>query len=425
MFGFRLVLIVSLTFIGSTAYALPYSSMDPRTLAMGGAGAASGSSANAVFMNPALLAAARDDDVFSLELPIFGARFNDPDSLVDELDRYQDGGLEKGLNTAVNLFLINRSSANAREVGRAADAVSEQLLKFSNKPLQGELFSGIVVGIPNKKIGASLAVNVWAVGGGIVNVSQADQDLIEAIASDANTGDPNDLLNNQAIADQDLLNFDQPGGEAVTDKLSSNLEMRGAVIQELAVALSREVSVYGHRFALGLTPKLVKVKTFDYQLGLDNAEIGVEEGANDQSGVNLDMGIAKNYGNGWRAGFVIKNLIGQEYETVRGNKIKIDPQMRVGIAHSTDWATMAIDMDLTENEAAGFESKTQYISIGAELDAFDTVQLRVGYRHNMSDSETNIPTIGFGFSPFGAHLDVAIAGNGSEVAGSAQLGFRF
>lgn len=402
----------------SSAYAVPYNSMDPRTLAMGGAGVASGSSANAAFMNPALLAAAHEDDSFSVELPIVGVRFNDPEDVMDELDNYQDDDLEANLSTRVDLFLVNPSAENARQVGRAADAIATQLNEFADSPVQGEVFTGLVVGIPSKKIGASLAISGWAVGGGQVNVAQADLDLIADIVADSNTGDPNDLAINTVITDH-------LAGDLITDKLASNLEVRGAAIQEVALALSHEVWLSDFSFAVGITPKLVKVRTFDYQLTLDDADIDTSEGTKDSSNVNLDIGVAKNYANGWRTGLVIKNLIGQEYKTVNGNKMTIDPQVRLGIAHTTDWASVALDVDLTENEPAGFESKSQYISLGAELDAFDTVQLRAGYRHNLSDTETNIPTIGLGFSPFGAHVDIALAATGNELAGSMQLGFRF
>ena len=51
------------------AHAAAFGTFDPRSMAMGGAGVASGTSANANFFNPALLAAARTDEDFSLEFP--------------------------------------------------------------------------------------------------------------------------------------------------------------------------------------------------------------------------------------------------------------------------------------------------------------------------------------------------------------------
>ena len=52
--------------IGSlgAAQAMPFGTFDPRSMAMGGTGVASDTSANAAFFNPALLATANKDEDF-------------------------------------------------------------------------------------------------------------------------------------------------------------------------------------------------------------------------------------------------------------------------------------------------------------------------------------------------------------------------
>ena len=428
----------TLVLFSTQAAAVPFQSIDPRSLGMGGVGVASGNAANAGFMNPALLSTAREDEDFSLELPILGARFSDKDELLDEVDSYQDNNLEGNLTTTIEDFKAAVSGgvpatiqAEAANVAADADALLTQLEKLTGKPLQGEVFGGMVVGIPSKKVGASLTLNAYAVVGGQLNFE--DQALIDGIITAANaTADGSDLTaleNNSVVADQLASTAN------VVDNLQSNLAARGAIISEVGLSLSREVNIAGHDIAVGITPKAVKVKTFHYVLGVNTADVDTDKGTKEFSDFNLDVGIAKDYGNNWKTGLVIKNLIGKEYDTapfietgltaVAPAKIKVDPQVRLGIAHSNEWLTVAADLDLTENEPVGFESKSQYLGIGAEMDLFDWVQFRAGYRHNMSDSDTSIPTIGFGFSPFGVHMDLALAGNSDEVAVSFQLGFRF
>jgi len=143
--------------------------------------------------------------------------------------------------------------------------------------------------------------------------------------------------------------------------------------------------------------------------------------------MNIDIGVAKNYDNGWKVGLAVKNLISNEYTTVLGNKLVIDPMARIGVMHQTTWSTIAFDVDLTENDPGGFEDKTQYAALGMELDIFDTAQLRVGLRHNMSDTTFKADTLsaGIGLSPFGVHLDISAMGNSDEVGAALQLGFRF
>ncbi len=410
-------LLPTMVLFSTQVAALPFQSIDPRSLGMGGTGVASGSSANAGFMNPALLSAAHEDEDFSLELPIIGARFNDPDDLIDAVDAYQDNNLEANLDTAIDNFNAAPDDANAAVVANAADAILAQLRKFTNKPVQGELVGGMVIGVPSKKIGASLTLNGYAVGGGRFDLTDADLALVEGILTDARNGTA-DLASNPDVQGQAV-------GNDVVDKLSSGLDARGALITEVGLSLAREFNIGGHAVAIGVTPKLVKVKTFDYFLDTNTAELDIDTGTREYDDFNLDIGMAKDFNNGWKLGVVAKNLIANDYETVLGNVIKVEPQLRAGVARSNEWLTLAADVDLVENEPAGFDSKTQYVGLGAELDLFDWMQFRAGYRYNLSDSDTSIPTLGFGFSPFGVHMDVAIAGNGDEMAASFQLGFRF
>jgi len=402
-----------------SASAVPFNSFDPRSFGMGGTGVASGTSANAGYMNPALLAAAHEDEDFALEFPVVGGRFMDRDDLMDEIDTYQDTNLESNLTTAIDTFSADLANdTKAAAVATEADALWTQLNKLSNKAIQMEVSGGLVIGIPSKKFGAALTVNGWVVGGGLLNVTSADNALVNGIVDAGNTSSAA-LAANRAINDQ-VVNSNE-----VVDKLTSNMSVRGAVIQEVSIALAREFNIGGHEVALGVTPKHLKVTTFDYRVGVNTADFDSDQGEKEYSDFNFDIGIAKDFDNGWKSGFVVKNAIAQDYQTVLGNIIKIEPQARLGIAHRTEWTTVAVDVDLNESEATGFDSKTQYAGVGAEFDAWDMVQLRVGYRHNMSDSDTSIVTAGLGLSPFGVHVDAALAGNADEVGASLQFGFRF
>jgi len=402
---------------GSVA-AVPFNSFDPRSFGMGGTGVASGTSANAGYMNPALLAVAHEDEDFSLKFPVVGGRIMDRDDLMDEVDTYQDTNLESNLTASIDAFQATPSNATAAVVATEAAALLTQLNKLSNKAIQGEVSGGFVVGIPSKKFGAALTVNAWAVGGGVLNVTEADGALVSGIV-DAGSTSTAALAANVAINDQ-VIN-----GNNVVDKLTSNMSVRGAVIQEVSLSLAREFNIGGHDVAVGLTPKYLKVITFDYRVDVNTADFDADQGKKEYADFNFDIGVAKDFANGWKSGLTVRNVIAQDYQTALGNIIKIEPQARVGISHATDWTTVALDVDLNESEATGFDSKTQYAGVGVEFDSWDTIQLRAGYRHNMSDSDTSIVTAGFGLSPFGVHIDVAVAGNDDELGGSLQLGFRF
>ncbi len=409
----------TLVLFSAQAVALPFQSLDPRSYSMGGVGVASGTSANAGFMNPALLAAAQEEEDFSLEIPVVGGRFMDRDEVIDEIDTYQENNYEANLTAAIEAYKASPAdNALAANVATAADALWTQLNKLSNKAVQGEFAGGLVVGIPSKRFGVSLTANAWAVGGGLLEVTPNDDTLISGIIADGNAGAAT-LATNLAIQEQ------VAGTEDVVNKLTSNLQARGAVFQEVSLAIAREFDIAGSNVAIGVTPKYVKVTTFDYAVDVNTADFETDQGKKEYTDFNFDLGVAKDYGNGWKTGLVVKNAIGQDYQTVLGNTIKVEPQGRIGVSHKTDWTLVAIDIDLNESESLGFDSKTQYAGIGAELDIFDTAQIRVGYRHNMSDSDTSIVTAGLGFTLFGAHFDVGVGANEDEIGGSFQMGIGF
>ncbi len=433
------------------ALALPYQSLMPRTLSMGGAGVASGDETAAAFVNPALLASYREFEGFSLVLPILGRRFSDPDNLLDKVDSYQAADLEAGLTDAVIAYGelgasgvritdatddVVEAKAAAQSIADASQLVLDQLQKITGRPLQGEFFGGMAIRIPNKRLAASLMMDTHVVAGGVFEYNDQVllQGIIDAATTTANAVDQDQLdalEENPAIAGQFLL---EDSVNAV-DNLTSNLSARGAVVSEIGLVLSRELMVAGHEIAVGITPKLVKVQTFHYVLGIDVASFETEPGVKEYTDFNIDAGMAKVFANGWQTGLAIKNLLAKEYDTrpyssVSGLTpasavIKIDPQVRLGVSHHSEGLTLAADLDVTENDAAGFEPKTQYLGLGAELELPGWGQLRAGYRHNLSDSDADMPTIGFGLSPFGVRIDMALAGNGDETAFSFQLGFKF
>ncbi len=410
--------------------AAPFSSFDPRSYGMGGTGVASGTSANASFFNPALLAAAHEDEDFSLELPILGVRAADPDKLIDAVDAFDSndyiGAFDTALtavndaNTANDVAALN---AARQPMIDATNNLITGLNALNNKAMIGEFEGDIVVGIPSKKFGASLLMRYWVVGGVQTKIASGDIATLETVSN---------ALTTLSVTDPLIQN----------PQLLSAIDVRFAAIQEVGLSLAREFTVADHKVAFGITPKYVSVESYDFRFGdesdptttsLDTASIDLDQGKLSGSGFDLDVGAAIDHGNGWKTGVVVKNLVGQEFKTIRGNLFELKPQLRAGVSHQNEWTTVAFDLDLIENDpiikdlttGKGFDKATQYAGIGFELDAWNTIQLRAGYRHNMSDSDTSIMTAGFGLSPFGVHIDVAVAGNDDEVGGSFQLGFRF
>jgi len=273
----------------------------------------------------------------------------------------------------------------------------------------------------------------------ILQVS-ADKDAAEAAQSDVDNYSK--TINNDDGTTTDVINVTNGNVNVTEDpQLTSQAQVVAIAIAELGLSLSREFEVAGQTLAVGITPKLQQIVAYDYTGSVDeNSDNGFDEDEVTDTEVkfsafNLDAGVAYQFGSEkqWQAGLVAKNLISKEYETENNlglnTTINLDTQFRAGISHTTDWTVVAVDLDLMENDPVAYENATQYLSVGAELDVFDTLQLRAGYRTNLAVSDAEVVSLGAGLSPFGAHLDIAFMVNPNNVekeAGFAlETGFYF
>lgn len=428
-----------------TSIAVPFNSFDPRSMAMGGAGVAVGDAKIAPFFNPALLTITSEEDDFTLALPIVGVRAYDPQDFATSLDNFQNGNYMTNLDASVNDYNApgGQTSANLSAISGNTSTLSTQFTTLSDKPIQAELGAAMVVGIPSKSFGAAFYANGWGAAGGIVKYrdSQTLADLSYAMDTVASCqANPAQPVCATIPFDSRITPYYNAGTNQVTfntNNLQSSVDIRGVALSEVGIALSREFTLADSAWGLGITPKMVSTTLFDYTADVNS---GSTSNATDSdytakySGFNFDLGLAKDHENGWRSGFVIKNVIPQNYDFKRipagaapgsaqitTGTLKLKPQARVGASHSTSWSTVAMDLDLTANDPAGFENKSQYLALGGELNAWGWAQLRAGYRANLKDTARNVTSVGVGLGP----LDVTVAGSGNEVGASIALGFTF
>ncbi len=431
----KLSLFVFGAIFSGSVLAAPFNGMDPRSMAMGGSGVASATGANAGYFNPALLAAPQENENFKLTLPSLGGGIADPDNLLTELSDFQDGSVIDNFSNAIsayNQILNSPPPTNQTEVARlksdiqskASDVVNtgnillKELVDLSRKALQFNINGGAVVAMPDEGLGWSINLAGWGGGGMLLNVAEDDQnrvqEILDAIADVSNGVVPDNISTLTGIVDP-------------TSTFKSALFGRGIAVSEIGISIARRFELDGVGFSVGVTPRYLRVETFDYEININDAEdIVFDEGLVSDTAMTADLGIARDFGNGWRAGLVAKNIFAQEFVTANNYIIELNPMLRAGVSHHTGWSTVALDVDLTENDPAGMDSKTQYVAIGGELNGWNWVQIRAGYRINLSESDRDIVTFGAGISPFGiVNFDVAVAGNDNEVALSAQLGLSF
>jgi len=381
--------------------------------------------------------------------------------------------------------------------------LTSELDNLSGSPLRGSVGINGAIAIPSKTFAAAVSVSGSAYFSGRMFFTNNDQQLFNDYAGAINdyagevkdyTGETASLAQTlQTFADlcdpsspnfvnsparlaqcqtlttqadakltstnnelDDLSSFSRTSGDTViitTDTngniviaedpdLTSNVQIIAVAITEVGLTLSRSFKISGEDIAIGITPKLQTVKTFNYVTTIEDEEIdeeAVTDTEQDFSDFNIDLGAAYQFGSDkqWQLGLVAKNLLSKEYETVSneygptGNTqssktlISLDTQFRGGISHTTDWTVIAVDLDLMENDPVAFESPTQYASIGAEFDLFDTLQLRAGYRTNLSVADASVASAGIGLSPFGLHLDIAVMANPNDPEKEAGAAIEF
>lgn len=403
------------------AQAAPFGFFDPRSAAMGGAGVSAATSGNASYLNPALLALPRPKDRWAVEIPIVGVRAVDSQKLLDDIDRLEPVGNQ--LDAAIAAFNSAQTSANAGAIATAIGAFRNELGTMSSKSLDASVFAApLTVGVPGKTLGVGVHAAARADFGAQFLYAGSDDGILATYQGAAQTyagaGD-----NPAALAAFLAAVGTNPDGTLRNPQIQSKVNLRGVAQGEAGVSLAHQYdSLDG--LAIGITPKMLWVRTLDYSVTAQDTEIDLNRGKTEHSGINFDLGVAKEMGS-FRAGLVGKNLIKRSYETVLGNKIDLKPQFRAGVSHHTDWTTVAFDLDLTKNDPAGLDQATRYAGLGLELD-IGLLKFRAGYRKDLAGNYPAIPSVGLGISLFGLHLDVAAAKKGDEEAMVvAQFGFRY
>lgn len=462
---FSMALGLAALLVTSATLAVPFNSFDPKSMAMGGAGVAVANPATAPLFNPALLSIADKEDDFALELPIIGVRVFDPDDFVDAVDDFDDTVMDS-LDASISNFDAIRNANVIADTRVAIDTVitdinvlNTEVLNLSDRPFQFEGGAGIVLAIPGEKFGMAFSASGSANFSG--NFLYEDADTVTTLTADLNLlNDCYAALQNNASFDfgscistatlSDFIDISDPSNPVIDftassdvanpSDIKSTVQVVGVVLTEIGLTFSREMDIAGTEVAVGLTPKYVSVTIFDYEVSADIADTDNIDGNDfsaDYSDFNLDVGIAMNHKNGWRSGLVIKNLFAQDYaamnrdpdtgiETATGRIVSIKPQLRVGASHTNSWSTVSVDLDLTKNKGLGLANDdSRYLAIGAEFNAFDWAQIRLGYRANTVNSDRNVISAGVGVSPFGVHIDLGVAGNSDEIGVSFQMGYRF
>lgn len=404
-------------------FAIPFGIYDPRSLAMGGTGVAVATSINAVHYNPSLLAQYKNykekNGKQAISFPVIAGRVS---KTLSDLSDINDRNYDSNISSAINTYNANQSIANASNALTTMQNLQNDLSSVSNKPILADINASLVIGIPSKHAGGAFYFLQRGVGDGNVNVTSNDSSLItdynEALLFITSAG-------TQGSPHPELFN----GGNLIdpVNAFTSNANARAAVITEIGVSIANTFKLFGSPVALSLKPKIYKIKTFDYSSSITNNAVDKQSNTDKQWNLSFDLAASYNMNKSWRIGLALKDLVAKDFQTVNGNTISIQPQLRFGIARSTSAYILTADIDLLANEGVFKNNKSQYLMLGFEMPV-SSVTLRAGYRHALVSGiakEEGIFSIGIGMNIKSFYFDFAYTENSEQLGAGLMFGFEF
>ncbi|MEO3991862.1 conjugal transfer protein TraF [Pseudocitrobacter cyperus] len=379
--------------------AASYNGFDARSAAMGSVGVASAHFSAAPLVNPALLATSRSTDKVSLVAPSLGAYASDPANLIDGFDNVTSAwdNLESAIGTG------NEADAAAKLGNVVAGIAGENA--------SANIGLAMMLAIPDETLPIALTINSWAKGNARALVSQSDLEYLEGVA------------NGTIIPVEEDL-----------DKLTSRAEGMAALVTEYGVSLAHPFTIGTMSAGVGITPKLQRIETWNYNVAINNYDSSDLRDGNWQRqtmSANIDAGFFASPTPGWMIALSAQNLIENQVKTREVNGYQpafvIRPQVTAGTAWQSGRMTLSADIDLTPVSNFQYIDKNQYAAVGGELRATDWMQLRAGYRLDMRGNDRRVVTGGVGLSAGEAmQFDLtAIAGRDRTIGGVAQFTFYF
>lgn len=407
--------------------------------AMGGTGVVSSNYIESPFYNPANLADFKSNDDFGFM--ISGSLFvNDNDDLIDKIDLSKESfdvfeSTYNELNGLVTEALADPASMIGRETElldlKNATVLNANLFADDIASLSGESLSSLTnfqisLAIPNRYVSTAIF---------------AKSSL--SLSGDVIIGD-DDLANLRGFANAlDIIDYGTSVGIPSFDvegDITSNALILGNNVLDVGIALAHKFEIKeDYSISIGITPKYQRVDILAYRTDVEvftEDDFTEDEYLFDDGNFNIDVGINFEFLKNWKFSFVGNNLIENIYEkefTFRNSstytaKYEISPQYKAGLLYSNSFLTTSVEADLTVDEM----NKTKFIKAGLELDAFDWVQVRAGYRVDTEEVIGDSLTVGVGLSPFGtlaidlvAMKTESINERDGQLGAGVSLSFKF
>lgn len=404
----------------NTAGAAGFGIFDARTLSMGGASVAAHRSKHALFYNPALLAFNDEFEEKNLEGRVhFPSLIGQVSESLIDIEQLNSDNLDGRLSQAIADFNTAGTPETASAAAAASSNLRDTVLGLAGDDLLADGFFGFAVAEPSRLEGGGVFVGVRVVGGGRSNVTEADRTLLDEYVDGLNfiaSG------GTQGTAQPQL--FDANGNLIdPNDAFDSSLNGRGAAITEVGIAMSKMLYFWGKPVALGITPKLMAVDTFDETTRVVDNRLGSGENSITHASFNMDVGVAMDLGTRYRVGLAIKDTINREWATGTGTEVKLAPRARLGVGAQFAGFNVGVDADLVTSDPIADEFPVRETAVGIEWDFRNWLKIRGGYRHDLEGNREGITSGGLGFRIKRWYIDLSYAQGGDLQAGALQFSY--
>lgn len=411
--------------IGAQAFAGYRTMLDPRSMAMGGTGAAAATKFNASYHNPALIAFNRGSNPDRLFASAsFGARELYNTDWDNNLLEFQDSNIVEDYDnnaTADNAIRVRESLRDLNMESYRKDETSLFSLLIDTDPVTLNFYT--------RRDIREMTV-----------IRNRDESLLTERINDANNGGSNT--------------------GSLGDSMVSTVDNTYVDISEFGVTVATtNVISYNMPISWGFTPKLMEIRgshrgerVLDYdpknppdkRVSNDFLEWNVDLGFSmlmTESFMREELGMSGPLLDGeWIFSLVGMNMIptdftpyhpvGNFFITYPGTARAVQALYQFGVAHYRQNYMLTMDIDLTENEVYDFEGLTRFLSMGGEYYLRDDFHLRAGMRFNLAQTseaakDKAILTGGFMYQPHGLSIEAAAMVNEVELGGTIGIGYAF
>lgn len=416
----RLVLLVLSFALAPAVQASAYSVADARAQALAGTAIALGNPQQGFLYNPALLAMHDRDEDESQDgrysgVLLLGAYSDGAETAVQAIDDDLEGQLSEAiaqLNQATTAESARAALATVVELGEAMRALQTQDI-FTN------LFTGFSVSEPGMAEGGAFFAGAYLIGAGRANIDPDDldtlDDYVEALTFIESGG-------TQGQQHPELLdgngNFIDPGNDVL-----SSADAAALIITEVGMAAAKKLDLWGQDIALGLAPKMVYVRGYNEQWGVDDGDFENDSDREYSLHFNADLGLLWSIKNHWRVGLSVRDSIAKSWDTSLGQSFKLRPRPQLGLAYWGETVRAGLDFDLDKRTLLQRGVSARELNAGLEVRVWRQLELRVGYSNDLEDTlgESYTGGLGLRLGRFGCELSYV---NG-EFSEGAALQFSY